>query len=94
MDTLVHMTYRDFLAPESVPVVKSQIAYLSRKRVTNPFPVTILHAEGRRVHIELTLFSLRDEEHETIEIQGVGKRIGALSRTKELPSYEEAGASL
>ena len=92
-DTLIHMTYRDFVAPESVPIVKSQMASLSKRRVTNPFQVTILHADGRQVHVELTLSSLRDEEYKTVEIQGVAKRIGGPPRAKELPSYEEAGAS-
>jgi hypothetical protein len=62
--------------------------------VTHPFPVTILHADGRQVYVELTLASLRDEEDKTVEIQGVGKRIEGPPRTRELPSYKEAGASL
>ena len=94
MDTLVHMTYRDFMAPESARVVKSQIASLSKRGVSNPFPVTLLHADGRRVPIDLTLSPLRDEEYKTVEIQGVAKKIGGPPRTKELPSYEEAGATL
>jgi PAS domain S-box-containing protein len=94
VDTLVHMTYRDFVASESVRMVKSQIASLSKRRVTHPFPVTILHADGRQVYVELTLASLRDEEDKTVEIQGVGKRIEGPPRTRELPSYKEAGASL
>lgn len=52
MDTIVHMTYRDFMALRSVPAVESQIVCLSRRRVPHPFQVTIIHAEGRRVHIE------------------------------------------
>ena len=94
MDTLVHMTYRDFVAPESVPVVKSQIASLSKRGVIHPFPVTLLHADGRRVPMELTFTSLRDEEDEAVEIQGVAKRIGGPPHAKKLPSYEEAGATL
>jgi PAS domain S-box-containing protein len=94
MDTLVHMTYRDFMASESARVVKSQIASLSKRGVSNPFRVTILHADGRRVPIELTLSPLRDEKYEIVEIQGVAKKIGEPPRTKELPSYEEAGATL
>jgi PAS domain S-box-containing protein len=94
MDTLVHMTYRDFMAPDSVPQVKSQMASLSKRRVTNPFQVIILHADGRQIYAELTLCSLRDEEYKTVEIQGVGKRIEGPPRTKELPSHEEATASL
>ncbi len=93
-DTLVHMTYRDFMAPESVPLVRSQMASLSKRRVSNPFQVVILHADGRQVYVELTLASLRDEEYKTVEIQGVGKRIDGPPRTKELPSYKEATASL
>jgi PAS domain S-box-containing protein len=93
-DILVHMTYRDFVDPESVPVVKSQMASLSKRGVTNPFRVTLLHAEGRRVHIELTLSSLRDERDETVEIQAVAKRIGGPPPAKERPSYEETGATL
>jgi PAS domain S-box-containing protein len=94
MDTLVHMTYRDFVSHESVPEVKSQIASLSKRKVTNPFQVTILHADGRRVQIELILFSLRDEEYETVEIQGVGKKTGGFNRAKQLPSYEQRGATI
>jgi PAS domain S-box-containing protein len=94
MDTLVHMTYRDLVAPESIPVVERQLASLSKGGVSNPFQVTILHADGRKVHIELTLSPLRDEKDETVEIQGVAKRIGGPTRAKELPSCEEAGASL
>ena len=94
IDTLVHMTYRDFMAPESVALLKRQMASLSKRRVTNPFQVITLHADGRQVHVELTLASLRDEEYKTVEIQGVGKRIEEPPRTKELPSYKEATASL
>lgn len=95
MDTLVHMNYRDLMAPESVSLVKSQMASLSKKRVTPPFQVVILHADGRQVYVELTLASLRDEQYNTVEIQGVGKKIeGPPPRTKELPSYKEAGATL
>ena len=94
MDTLIHMTYRDFMAPKSVPIVKRQMGSLAKRRVTNPFQVTVLHADGRRVPIELTLSSLRDEQYKTVEIQGVAKRIGGPLRTKELSSYEEAGATL
>ena len=94
MDTLVHMTYRDFVALESIPVMESQIASLSSRGVTDPFRVTIHHADGRRVHLELTLSPLQDEEYETVEIQGVAKKIGELTRAKELPSYEEAGVTL
>ncbi|MGD9075084.1 MAG: PAS domain S-box protein [Desulfobacteraceae bacterium] len=94
MDTLVHMTYRDFMASESARVVKSQIVSLSKRVMSNPFRVTILHADGRRVPIELTLSPLRDEKYEIVEIQGVAKKKGEPPRTKELPSYEEAGATL
>jgi PAS domain S-box-containing protein len=94
MDTLVHMTYRDFMAPESYSVVKSQMASLSKKRVTHPFQVVILHADGRQVYVELTLASLKDEEYKTVEIQGVGKRIEGPPRTREVASYKEATASL
>jgi hypothetical protein len=94
MDTLVHMTYRDFVALESIPVMESQMASLSSRGVTDPFRVTIHHADGRRVHLELTLSPLQDEEYETVEIQGVAKKIGELTRAKELPSYEEAGVTL
>jgi PAS domain S-box-containing protein len=93
-DTLVHMTYRDFMAPESVSLVKRQMASLSKKKVTPPFQVIILHADGRQVYVELTLASLRDEEYKTVEIQGVGKKIEGPPRTKELPSYKEARATL
>jgi hypothetical protein len=58
--------------------------------VANLFQVTLLHADGRRVHLELTLSPLQDEEYETVEIQGVAKKIGELARAKEVPSYEEA----
>jgi hypothetical protein len=61
---------------------------------TNPFQVTILHADGKRIPVELTLSSLRDQEYKTVEIQGVAKRIEGPPRTKELPSYEEATTSL
>jgi hypothetical protein len=62
--------------------------------VANLFQVTLLHADGRRVHLELTLSPLQDEEDESIEIQRVAKKMGELTRAKEQPSYEEAGAIL
>ncbi len=74
MDTLVHMTYRDLVAPESIPIIESQMASLTPRGVTDPFRVTIHHADGRRVHLEWTLSPLQDEEDETVEIQGVAKK--------------------
>jgi PAS domain S-box-containing protein len=88
LDQLVQMTYRDFVAPESIPLVETQIASVSAGDVIDPFEIAILHADGRKVQIELTLSPLRDEEDELVEIQGVAKEIAEPKEDQQLTLYE------
>jgi len=93
MDQLIEMTYRDFVAPESIPVLESRMATLAARGVTDPFKLTLVHADGRRVPLELTLSALRDEEDEPVEIQGVAREMDGQRRAKDVLSYREAGAT-
>lgn len=75
-EQLLGMTFRELLAPESLPTANARFAHVTAGGTLEPAELIIRRADGRRIPIETyTSFLPREPGDSTIAIQGLARDI-------------------
>ena len=87
---IVGKTIWDFLAPESLPVVREKLKERIRGEDIAPYEVIIIDGRGERVPFEVVTSPIRDREGDIIGVQGISRDIAKRKCAEESARKSEA----